>query len=336
MKLEKFPRSTLGFWPTPVVALDRLSDHLRGPRIYMKRDDQSGLALGGNKTRKLEFLFGDAMERGCDCVLTAGAGQSNHCRQTAAAAAALGLGCHVLLGGAEPAVAQGNLLLDRLLGAQVHWMGAHRKGEDVERVAEDLRGQGRRPYVIPYGGSNPRGALGFVRAAEELASQTEQAGLDIDHVVFASSSGGTHAGLLVGAMRCGADYELLGIRIDKEDTAGKPFAGEILDLACRTASLLELEVVIDEAMVQLDESVLGDGYGVVGDLEREAISLVARLEGIVLDPVYTGRAMAGLIRRVRAEQFDSQEHVLFWHTGGIPAVFTYADALQAPATAPAQ
>ncbi len=327
MRLDRFSQRSLGFWPTPLVALERLSDHFGSARLYMKRDDQSGLALGGNKSRKLEYLVGEALSQGCDSLVTAGAMQSNHCRQTAAAAAVARMECHLLVGGTAPEVWEGNLLLDRIFGARIQWRGEHRRGEDLEHFAASLRSGGHRPYVVPYGGSNAVGALGFVRAAEELSLQASNLGVEFTHLVFASSSGGTQAGLVVGSLGVGARHELIGIRIDKEECGPVPFRSRVLDLAREVAELVAVEDRIEAEHIRLDESRAGAGYGVVGDAEREAISLVARLEGILLDPVYTGRAMAGLIEMLRAGYFRPQDRVLFWHTGGSPAIFAYAAEL---------
>jgi D-cysteine desulfhydrase len=331
--LAAFPRRRLGFFPTPLVEMERLGKLLGGPRIFIKRDDQTGLAMGGNKTRKLEYFLGEALAQGCDSLVTAGAAQSNHCRQTAAAAAANGLTCHLLLGGEAPDLAGGNLLLDELLGATIHWCGSHRKGEDIPKIAEGLRAGGHRPFVIPYGGSTALGALGFVEAARELRSQLEEFRLRPSAIVFASSSGGTQAGLEVGTRLFGIDARLVAIGIDKyerrpEDGAeaglgGLP--GRVRSIARETAALLGLKLDIGEP--GLREDFLGEGYGVVGDNERRAILLAARTEGILLDPVYAGRAFGALISMIEAGEFSAGEELIFWHTGGSPALFSYASAL---------
>jgi len=329
MNIDFLPRVRLAQLPTPVDELGRLSQALGGPRILVKRDDQTGLATGGNKTRKLEFLVADALAQGADVLVTAGAAQSNHCRQTAAAAARTGLGCVLVLGGDPPETPNGNLLLDRLLGAELHWSGEHRKGEDLEAVAEELRQVGRKPYVVPYGGSNALGAVGYALAMRELARHTPGGGSldDIDHIVFASSSGGTQAGLMVGARLVGYTGQIVGIDIDKRAADAMDYRDQLAQLANDTVALLEqhAKFVPDDFDVVADYT--GGGYGVVGDLEREAIDLTARIEGLLLDPVYTGRAMGGLIDMVRRGVFQSGETVLFWHTGGTPALFSYADAL---------
>jgi D-cysteine desulfhydrase family pyridoxal phosphate-dependent enzyme len=324
---EALRRCSLGFFPTPLVEMKRLSRHLGGPRLWIKRDDLSGLALGGNKTRKLEFLMGQALAQGCDAVITAGAAQSNHCRQTAAGAAMLGLSCHLALGGAPPPVANGNLLLDDLFGATIHWSGGLRKGEGLVRIESELRSRGLRPFVIPYGGSNPVGAAGFAAAAIELNEQLPAAGARADAIVFASSSGGTHAGLLAGASMAESSARIIGIEIDKRDADEDPFDAFIARLARQTAELLGVEARYSPSDVVLKSDYLGAGYGVVGELEREAIRLMAEREGILLDPVYTGRAFGALVDLISRREFRSDEHVIFWHTGGSPALFSYAEAL---------
>jgi D-cysteine desulfhydrase family pyridoxal phosphate-dependent enzyme len=293
----------------------------------MKRDDQTGLALGGNKTRKLEFLAGEALARGCDALITGGAAQSNHCRQTAAAAAACGLSCHLALGGEAPPVPEGNLLLDQLFGAVIHWTGELRKGEKIPEIAESLQSAGRKPYVVPYGGSNTTGATGFVEAVRELTEQLSQLKESITHLVFASSSGGTQAGLTVGKHLFGLDCELIGIGIDKGASGDVPFEEHVVRLANATAERLGVNGRFSAADVKIRNDYLGEGYGVVGELERRAIRLVAETEGILLDPVYTGRAMGGLIDMIERGELSREHSVLFWHTGGTPALFPYAAEL---------
>ncbi len=327
MSHEPLPRHSLGFFPTPLMPLPRLTKRLSGPRIFMKRDDLTGLALGGNKTRKLEFLVGEALAQGCDTLITGGAAQSNHCRQTAAAAAASGLSCHLVLGGEPPSIPDGNLLLDQLFGAVIHWTGELRKGEKIPEIAESLRSAGRKPYVVPYGGSTTTGAAGFVEAVRELDQQLSQLGESITHVVFASSSGGTQAGLMVGKSLFGLDSQLVGIAIDKGASGDVPFAEHVLRLANATAERLGVPHRFSASDVILREDYLGQGYGVVGELERRAIRLVARTEGILLDPVYTGRAMGGLIDMIERGELSRAHSVLFWHTGGTPALFPYAGDL---------
>jgi len=324
----------MAFLPTPLVELPRLAAAMAsargGPRIFMKRDDQTGLATGGNKARKLEFLIGDALASGRDALVTGGATQSNHCRQTAAAAAACGIDCHLVLGGGPPDRPEGNLLLDILLGAKIHWSGPRRRGEDIALVAEELRSAGREPYVIPYGGSNATGALGFVDAVRELGAQLAEAGIAPSRIVFASSSGGTQAGLMAGSRLFGLGGaggrapEICGICIDKAAGEGQDFADRVLALANATAELVGLGSAFEAGDVALRREFTGGGYGVVGELERRAIALAAETEGILLDPVYMGRAMGALSSMVETGEIDRGETIVFWHTGGAPALFAYA------------
>lgn len=333
-RLDALPRVRLGFFPTPFVKLERLGRLLGGPRLFMKRDDLTGLALGGNKTRKLEYLLGEALDQGCDSVVTGGAAQSNHCRQTAAAAAATGLECHLALGGEPPESPNGNLLLDQLFGAKIHWCGEGRKGERIPEIAEGLRHAARRPYAIPYGGSNALGAAGFVAAVRELQGDLKKERVEADHLVVASSSGGTQAGLTVGLDLFELHTRVTGIAIDKGETEGPTYESFLADLSNELAVSLGMPARYgtDEFLVR--HEYLGLGYGVVGELEREAIRFVAEQEGILLDPVYAGRAMGGLIDLIRQGEFSPGETVVFWHTGGVPALFAHARDLgsQAPAS----
>ena len=323
----KQPRTNLGFWPTPLHACPKLSQRLGGPNIFLKRDDQSGLGFGGNKVRKLEFLMADALQQGCDTLITAGAAQSNHCRQTAAAAAKCSLQCHLVLGGEAPQQANGNLLLDELLGAKIHWAGQHRKGETIPELAAELKTQGRQPCIIPYGGSNAIGVLGFVAAMVELKTQLALIKQQITHIVFASSSGGTHAGLLVGAKLLDLPVEIYGIDIDKRQETESSFKTEIAMLCRQTTALLGKEKIYHPDQLHLDERFTGEGYGIVGDLERRAIALLASSEGILLDPVYSGRAFGAMIELIEQKHFTKDDNLLFWHTGGTPALFSYASSL---------
>ena len=321
--LHDLPRVRINHLPTPMARLDRLSDTLGGPRILIKRDDLTGPALGGNKTRKLEFLLGDALRQSCDTVITGGAMQSNHSRQTAGAAAAVGLECHLALGGEKPRVASGNLLLDHLFGAVIHWCGEQTKGERIPEIAEQLRQRGRKPYVIPYGGSNTIGAAAFVEAIRELTTQLEDT--SVDAIVIASASGGTHAGMTVGIDAHGLKAALVGIAVDRHDPGDPTYESQLASLANDTARMLGLHGSYDENSFALRYEYYGAGYAIMGNAEREAIRLVASCEGLILDPVYTGRAMAGLIDMVKKGEYSPDETVLFRHTGGTPAIFGYAD-----------
>lgn len=324
---HNLPKASLGYFPTPLIELTRLGKTLGGPNIYMKRDDNTGLALGGNKTRKLEYIIGDALAKGADTVITAGAIQSNHCRQTAGAAASLGLECHLVLGGEEPEQPQGNLLLDKVYGCHIHWAGENRKGEDIPALVAQLKAEGKKPYVIPYGGSNELGAIAFIEAYKELNAQREALKVDFSHIIFASSSGATHAGLMLGNKMLETYSQIVGINIDKGEMDKVPFDEHIVSLANSTAQFIAADYQFTADDLILNSDYVGDGYGVIGELEKEAIALTAQNEGILLDPVYTGRAMGGLIDMIRTGQIKATDNVLFWHTGGAPALFAYADDL---------
>ncbi len=324
MNFDHLPRYPLAQLPTPLAKLERLSQQLGGPALWIKRDDQTGLALGGNKTRKLEFLVGQALAQGADTLVTVGAAQSNHCRQTAAAAAQAGLKCELILNGQRPDVANGNLLLNELLGAQEHWIERSQRAPKLRELAAQLRAQGRQPYVIPVGGSNGVGAMGYVVAMVELMEQLRGSGPRVDHIVFGSSSGGTQAGLVLGARLVGFTGRLHGLSIDKNDPELKEYEIEVAQIANEGAEYLGVEVRLTREDISVIYGYKGEGYGVVGDLERGAIRLLARAEGIVLDPVYAGRAFGALVDLIRKGIFRRDETVLFWHTGGAPALFAYA------------
>ena len=317
-------RIRLGYFPTPIEKLERLSRHLGGPEIFVKRDDQSGLATGGNKARKLEFLFADALAQNCDHVVTLGGPQSNHVRQTAAAAAQLGLGCTLVLRGEAPAQRLGNVLLDELLGARLRWAGARTRDEVAAEVMAALRGSGGQPYLIPVGGSNALGSLGYAVAMEEALDQLAARQLAIDTMVVESSSAGTQAGLVLGAAVWKFPGRVLGISIDSSEAELK---ARVTELALDAAKLARAGVTAAQLRVEANADYLGGGYAVVGDLERDAIRTVARTQGLLLDPVYTGRAMGGLIDLIRRGAFSKNERVLFWHTGGTAALSAFADKL---------
>lgn len=301
--------------PTPLEPLDRLSDWLGGPRLLVKRDDQTGLALGGNKARKLEHLCAEALAKGCDTLVTGGGPQSNHCRMTAAAANRLGLRCHLALAGAVPGQPTGNLLLDHLLGAHLHPTAAREYYEieaSIEAVADEVRVAGGRPYAIPVGGASVTGALGYVDGARELAGQLAD---PLDWIVVADGSGGTHAGLLAGL---DGPTRILGIDVGTRPDLDK----RIPELAAATAAAVDRPV--PDGDIHIDHTRFGAGYGKPTPECLEAIRAAARLEGLILDPVYTGKAMAGLIGWVREGRFTKHQTVLFWHTGGAPALFASA------------
>jgi L-cysteate sulfo-lyase len=318
------PRLVLGHFPTPIEKLERLSRHLGGPEIYVKRDDQTGLATGGNKVRKLEFLFADATARDCGHVVTLGGPQSNHVRQTAAAAARLGLGCSLVLRGNPPPQRLGNLLLDELFGAKIHWSGARTRDEVATEVVASLSAAGAKPYLIPVGGSNSLGALGYTTAMIEALDQLAVLQLVIDTMVVASSSAGTQAGMALGAALRGHPNRVLGISIDSSQAELK---ARVSELASGGAQLVGADTARADLHVDVNANYLGGGYSVVGDLERDAIRTVARTEGLLLDPVYTGRAMGGLIDLIRRGEIDRKQKILFWHTGGTAALSAFAEKL---------
>lgn len=308
------PKVHLAHLPTPVEALPRLSAHLGGLELLVKRDDLTGLAFGGNKTRKLEYLVAKARESGAQTLITTGAVQSNHCRQTAAAAARTGFQCILVLSGSIPDERSGNLLLDHLLGAEVMWSDQENREKTLQEVFNQAQVAGRNPFLIPYGGSSPTGAIAYAYAMQELLNQD----VEPDWIVFASSSGGTQAGMLVGARLFGYTGRILGISVDQPAAVLK---ARIKELAQQTAVYMGEKMTFSDAEILVNDDYLGAGYGVLGRAELESIRLFARLEGLLLDPVYTGRAAAGLIGLARSGFFKDDQKVLFWHTGGTPALF---------------
>jgi len=325
--LARFPRFHLAHLPTALEPLDRLREQFGGPRLFIKRDDCTGLALGGNKTRKLEFLIADALAHRATAIVTEGGLQSNHVRQSAAAAAKAGLACHLVLDHAVPIVTElyrsnGNLLLDHLLGAEVHLCDpGESRAARIARLMALLRETGETPYHIPTGGSNAIGALGYAGAMLELLVQAQERDVAIDHVVVASGSGGTQAGLVVGAALAEDAVSVIGVDID-DDPA--PLLAQVQSVAAAAAAKLGL-AEIPAARFTLARGHAAPGYGEPNDGMIEAVSLLARLEGIVLDPVYTGKAMAGLIAWLREGRFGADETVVFLHTGGAPGLFAYAN-----------
>jgi D-cysteine desulfhydrase family pyridoxal phosphate-dependent enzyme len=319
---------SLGFFPTPLEKLSNLSKKYPNYNIYIKRDDQTGLATGGNKTRKLEYLMQDALLKNCNTIITAGAQQSNHCRQTAAACAKLNLKCHLLLGGFEPKTFTGNLLLSKQLGATIHFTGDNRKGEDINVLEQKLIEQNLSPYIIPYGGSNLIGAMGFVNAVKELKQQLSKEKLNIDAIFFASSSGGTQAGLQLGKQLYKLNTKLYPIAIDKIELGEKQLNEIIFFIVKEGQQTLSLkdEITIEEC--NLIENYNKAGYGKVTRNERFAIETLAKTDGILLDPVYTGRAFYGMLDMLDSEKLPANSNILFWHTGGIPASFHYSNELQ--------
>ncbi len=330
MLLSNFPRVSLAHLPTPLEPLPRLSERLGGPEIWVKRDDCTGLATGGNKTRKLEFSMGQALERGATTVITVGAVQSNHVRQTAAAAAKLGMRCEVLL---EHRVENpgplylnsGNVLLDRILGANLR---EYAKGTDfdaeMEKIAGEIRAEGGNPYIVPGGASNPVGALGYVGCAEELLRQCDEHDVAFDHAVLASGSAGTHAGFAVGLRASGNDLPVLGIGVNvpQDEQEAKVYA-----LSRATAEYIGKPGCVVREDIVADCGYIGPGYGEPTAGMNEVVLMLAREEGLLFDPVYSGKALAGLVDYVREGRFAASQKIVFLHTGGVAGLFAYADII---------
>ncbi len=313
--MRTLPRFFFAHLPTPIEALPSLSHAFDDVHLWIKRDDQTGLAFGGNKTRKLEFLVAEARATNANHLVSAGAAQSNHCRQTAAAAARYGLACTLVLTGQPDEHPSANLLLDHLFGANIIWVPNR---ADRDRVLQEtvarLKADGERPYLVPYGGSSPTGAAGYFFAMQEVLQQ----GLQADWIVIASSSGGTQAGLALGAKYFGFNGKILGISIDEP---ADQLCQRVAELANKTAVLLQIPQRLQAEEILVVDEFAAPGYGVFTALEQEAIRHFARHEGILLDPVYTGRAAGGLLQLIRRGYFSSEARILFWHTGGTPALF---------------
>ena len=330
MHLARFPRVRLGHMNTPLELLPRLTEALDGPEIWIKRDDCTGLSTGGNKTRKLEFLMADALSKNADIVLTQGATQSNHARQTAAAAAKLGIKCHILLedrtGMNDISYREnGNVLLNNLHGASMEHRGPGLDMHaEMEAVADNFRKDGSVAYTIPGGGSNPIGALGYANCAQEIVVQSTEMGLEIDHIVHATGSAGTQAGLITGLKALNAQIPLLGIgvRAPKEKQEEN-----VYNLSIETAKKLA-GIKIERDKVRAICDYVGPGYGLSTDGTLEAIDVFARLEGILLDPVYSGKGAAGLIDLVRKQYFKRGEKIVFIHTGGAIALAGYLNSFK--------
>lgn len=330
MHLSRFPRVSLAHLPTPLEPLPNLSAELGGPNIWVKRDDCTGLATGGNKTRKLEFSMAAALESDADTIVTVGALQSNHVRQTAAAACKLGLACEVLLEHRLPEptetyTSSGNVLLDRVFGANLReYPGGTDFDKALEEVADEVRAEGGDPYIIPGGASDKIGALGYVNCAFELLSQANDERLVIDHLVTATGSAGTQAGLIVGLQAMHSHIPLLGIGVGagREEQEQKVFG-----LAETTADYIGAPGVVARDDVVANCDYVGEGYGIPTAGMNEAVVLLARAEGLLVDPVYSGKALAGLIDLIRRGDFEKADNIVFLHTGGSAALFAYADQL---------
>jgi L-cysteate sulfo-lyase len=331
MKLTTFPRIRITHGPTPLEFMPRLTEALGGPNLYIKRDDCTGLSTGGNKTRKLEFLMADAVKHGADTIITQGATQSNHARQTVAIAAKMGMQCELLLedrtGSKDASYKQsGNVFLDHLYGAHVEEVpGGTDMNAAMEKRAGELRAKGRKPYIIPGGGSNPIGALGYVVCALELTDQFNNLGLNVDCVVHATGSAGTQAGLVAGFEGTRSQIPVLGIGVRAPRQAQET---NVFKLAVKTAELLGVPGSVRRESVMANCDYVGGGYGVPTPGMVEAVTMLARLEGILLDPVYSGKGMAGLIDLCSKGHFKKGQNVVFLHTGGAVALYGYMDAFR--------
>jgi L-cysteate sulfo-lyase len=333
LTLAKFPKVRLGHLPTPLEPMDRLSEILGGPRLWVKRDDCTGLSSGGNKTRKLEFLMADAQSKGADTIITQGATQSNHARQTTAAAAKLGMECHILLEDRTGSndnnyILNGNVLLDRLHGASVSKRsGGTDMNLEMQDFADTLTEKGKKPYIIPGGGSNPIGALGYVNCARELTEQASEIGLKIDALVHATGSAGTQAGLVTGLAAIQSSIHLLGIGVrapkDKQEQM-------VFDLAQKTADYLDTGIEIERDKVRAICDYVGAGYGLPTDGMIKAVKLLAQSEGLLFDPVYSGKGLDGLIDQIKKGYFAGMDNVVFLHTGGSAALFGYPETFELP------
>jgi D-cysteine desulfhydrase family pyridoxal phosphate-dependent enzyme len=319
LKFDEIPRVKLATLPTPLEPLNNLSKKLDGPQIFIKRDDMTGLATGGNKTRILEYILGDALSCNVDVIVTGANPQSNFVRQTTAAARKLGLDLVLVISDKKPEEVNGNLLLTTIMGAELCFVGGHEAdlGPKMEKVAQELRESGRDPYVIHKFGSVPKGSVAYVNAFMELESQIKKQTLGINNVVV-SSAAGTYGGLYLGAIAANSDIEVTGIAISERSVNWEQ---TLTDLINGTAVHLGLDIEIGSDDFNVNTDYIGEGYAVPTDGMVEAIKLVARTEGVLLDPIYTGKGMAGLIDLIRKGVFTKDDNVVFWHTGGIPSLF---------------
>ncbi len=331
---DDLPRTPLAHLPTPLASMPRLSEALNGPALWVKRDDCTGLGTGGNKTRKLEYLIGRAEAEGADTVITFGAVQSNHARQTAAACAARGLTCHLILARKVPwqdptYERLGNVLLDRMFGAVLHLVEADAVNSTYQSLKSELATANRRVFVIPTGGSNGTGALGYAACALELIEQAAEAGLQLTDILHATSSAGTQSGLLAGLALAGRleDIRVHGINVSEPADAVPALISRIGELADDALALLGSGITLDRDAIRVDSSFFGDGYGLPTPATLDALRLVGSTEGLLLDPVYSGKAMSGLIGKIRAGHFEGSESVVFLHTGGSASLPVYGEAI---------
>lgn len=344
-----FPCAKLAETPTPFEEAPRFSKVLGGPRVFLKRDDATGLALGGNKARKLELLIGEALALGADTVITCGGPQSNHARMTAAAARRSGLNPILVLDGEDPGIRQGNLLLNHLLGAELVFSGDRKSGDMLEEVAQRVREEGRNPYIVPLGGSNALGALAYMNCVEEIVSQSRTLGVVPKALYVAAGSVGTLAGLILGKMVFNAPFSITGVAVSPGAEAKAERTMELMNQASALLKSRAVPSVVSRGIrpeyrdafdrfmglspqdlkihVKIDEGQVGEGYAVPTDSGLEAIRLLARTEGVLTDPVYTGKGLAALVKDIRSGVFSQGDSVIFVHTGGVPADFAFTDIL---------
>lgn len=331
MNLNRFPRLNAFGRPTPLEELTNLRRTIGcRPRVFVKRDDLTAIGMGGNKNRKLDFVMADALAQGADVIITTGAPQSNHARQTLANARRLGMECHLVLTGEDSPVRQGNLLLDTIMGATLHFVGDEgdadaRADQRAAELAAELARQGRRPYVVPLGASIPLGSLGYIESVMEVAEQSKTLGVTIGHGFLATGSGGTQAGAEVGAREAYPAMRIHGVAVSRDSL---PQREKVAELVNQTYEFLGIPKSVRPDDLIVHDEYYQPGYGIPNEVDLRAIELLARTEGLLIDPVYTGKAFAGMLDLLRKGQLDDAEAVLFFHTGGSPAVFAMPESFQ--------
>ena len=324
--LNSIPRVSFCFLPTPITPLKRLTEYLGGGNIFIKRDDLTGIAYGGNKNRKLEFLLADAREKRADVIVTEGALQSNHCVQTAACSAKLGLDCELVLSGEDSEVITGNLLLDQILDVKIYRVKDSSERKNLmEEIEEELRAKGKKPYIIPTGGSTKVGALGYLNSILEIAKQSKELEINFDFFVHSTGSGGTQSGVLIGKEIYYPELQVLGINVGEPKERLKRKIKEIIK---NFNEEWELDIWVKDDVIKVLDGYYGEGYAIPNQELIDTVKLIAKLEGVFLDPVYTGKAMVGLIDLIRTEVIPKDQTVLFLHSGGGPSLFSYNDVFK--------
>jgi len=325
--MQEIPRILFGMHPTPLVELKKLSKFLNGPRIFIKRDDII-IPFGGNKIRKLEYICADALQKGFDTILTSGGQQSNYCRQTAACCAMCNLKCHIVVSGPKPAHLEHNLFLMKLYGAELHFNDKPTESEKfIDSLKSNLIYQGLKPYIVPCGGSTDYGTLGYANGFIESQNQLDLMGEKVNFMVVAAATAGTQAGLILGAQLQKYHGKIIGIQAD-EKIPYHEYSENVKNLVIDSGKLCKTNIEKSELNVVYDSRFTGKGYEKAGSLEEEAIRICARMEGILLDPVYSGRAMGGLFSMIKNGELTNKDSVLFWHTGGGPNIFIHSNQLE--------